>query len=205
MGNLYRELLYGIRMWRKTPVITLVTVFSLGLAIAANTTMFALAVGFFLQPFPYENQEELAFIEMADLDQLTTENRDEVSAPDFLDLQAGVTSFSGLCAFDDEPVILSGFDQPEEILVTAVTPGIFDVLGVEPLLGRGFHPEDGAVDNRSILVLDYGYWQRRFNGETGVLGESLTLSGTPTCRTFDFRTCPMNRRKLSREPSMNPC
>ena len=179
MGNLYRDLLYGIRMWRKTPVITLVTVFSLGLAIAANTTIFALAVAFFLQPFPFENQEELAIIETADLDQLTTENRDEVSAPDFLDLQAAVTAFSGLCAFDDEPMVLSGFDQPEEILVTAVTPGIFDVLGVEPLLGRGFRPEDGTVGNRSILVLDYGFWQRQFNGEAGVLGESLTLNGNP--------------------------
>jgi len=179
MGNFYRDLKYGIRMLRKTPVITLVTVFSLGLAIAANTTMFALAVSFFLKPFPYENQEELAIIEMAELDQLTTESRDEISAPDFLDLQAGVTSFSGLCAFDDEPMIVSGLDQPEEILVTAVTPGIFEVLGVEPLLGRGFHPEDGAGDSRSILVLDYGYWQRQFNGETSVLGESLTLNGTP--------------------------
>ena len=179
MRSFLRDLQYGIRMWRKTPGITLVTVFSLALAIAANTTMFALANSLLLMPFPYAEQEELMLIEIAMKEQLATDSRDEVSAPEYLDLKNRASSFSGICAFDDEPMVLSGLDQPEEVLVTTVTPELFEVLGVDPILGRSFTPEDGVEEAGRILVLDYGYWQRQFNGEESVLGITLTLNEVP--------------------------
>ncbi len=179
MRNLLRDLRYGIRMWRKTPVLTLVTVFSLALAIAANTTMFALANSLLFVPFPYEEQDELVLIEIAMKEELATDSRDEVSAPEYLDLKNRASSFSGLCAFDDAPMVLSGLDQPEEVLVATVTPELFEVLGVDPILGRSFTPEDGVEETGNILVLDYGYWQRQFNGEESILGATLTLNDMP--------------------------
>ncbi len=177
--SLLQEVRYGYRMWKKTPVITLVTVFSLALAIAANTTMYALAGGLIFAPFPYEEQERLVVIETADKDDSSSDSWDQVSPPDFMDLQAGVTSFSGLCAWDDEPMVVSGFEQPEAVLITSVTYGLFDVLGVEPLIGRDFLVEDELAENSNTLVLDYGYWMRRYNGEESVLGEILILNQTP--------------------------
>ena len=99
MGQLLNDLKYGARMWKKTPIITLVTVFSLALAIAANTTMFALAGGLLFAPFPYEDQKNLLLLERAEIDELTSESRDQICVPDFLELQSQMTSFSGLCLF----------------------------------------------------------------------------------------------------------
>ncbi|MFC1499791.1 ABC transporter permease [Candidatus Zixiibacteriota bacterium] len=179
MGNLLQDIRYGFRMWKKTPVITVVTVLSLGLAIAANTTMFALAGGFLFQPFPYEDQENVLIIERADIGEETSDDGESLSPPDFVDLQSQVTSFSGVCAFDDEPYIVSDFDQPQEVLVTTVSANLFDVLGVEPLLGRTGVTEGQIAGERNILVLDFGYWQQQYNGDEDVLGATLTLNQIP--------------------------
>ncbi len=164
-------------MWRKTPGLSLVTFLSLALAIAANVTMFALAGSFLFTSLPYEDQKELVLIETDERDALTDDYRDEVSAPDFLELQGQLSSISGLCAFDDEPYVLTGLEQPQEVLVTTVTPDLFGVLGVEPLFGRNFGPADGSVENRQILLLDYSFWQSHFAGSRDVLGRTLTLNG----------------------------
>ncbi len=179
MKHLLRDLIYGVRMWKKTPVVTLVTILSLGLAIAAFTTMFALAGGLLFAPFPYEDQENLLLIERADIDELTSDSRDQISPPDILELQSQMTSFSGICAWDDEPYIVSDFAQPHEILVTTVSVNLFDVLGVEPLIGRVGAAGGETAGDQNTLVLDYGYWQRQFNGEESVPGATLTLNQVP--------------------------
>lgn len=179
MGQFLHNVKYGIRIWKRTPLLTLVTVFSLALAIAANTTMYALAGGLLFAPFPYEDPDGLVLIETADRDDASSDAWDQVSAPDFIDLRAGVSSFSDLCAWDDEPMVASGSEQPEAVLITSVSHGLFDVLGVEPLIGRDFPTDDELARDSNTLVLDYGYWMRRYNGEESVLGETLTLDQTP--------------------------
>jgi len=177
--NLFQEVRYGYRMWKKTPGLTLVTVFSLGLATAACTTMFALAAGLLFQPLPYADQENLMLVERFDIGDIEPGSGDQISPPDFLDLQASLATFSDLCAFDDEPYVITDFDEPLAVLVTTVSANLFDVLGAEPLIGREGIAGGGSESDGNVLVLDNRFWQDQFDGDPGVLGTILTLDQVP--------------------------
>ncbi len=169
---------FGIRMLWKTPVISSVAALSLALGIAAATAMFALASSFWLEPLPFGEQKGLVLLreirhgESADM-------AAEVSAPNFRDWEEAATNFSALTALTFETANVTGVDQPEEVQVAIGTPNLFDVLQLQPAQGRAFRPEEGAPGIGEVVVITHRYWQRHFEDEGQVLGETLTLDGTP--------------------------
>ena len=180
MHTMLQDLKFGARMMGRTPVVTVVAVLSLALAVAANAAMFALLNGFLLEPFPYERQDELALYRTLRQDQ--GQNMDMaggVAVPNFLDYVDASPSVVGWMLYDTEVANLTGLDTPEQLSVVRATPSIFDVLGVQPTLGRGFRPEEGVDGAGRVLVLHHDFWQRRFLGDPEVLGRSVTLDGTP--------------------------
>ena len=167
-------------MMGRTPVVTAVAVLSLALAIAANAAMFALLNGFLFEPFPYDRQDELALYRTLRQDQ--GQNMDMaggVAVPNFRDYVAGSPSVTGWAIYDTEVANLTGLDTPEELTLVRATPSLFDVLGVQPALGRGFRAEEGVEGAGQVLVLHHDFWQRRFLGDPGVLGRSVTVDGAP--------------------------
>jgi len=178
MRTLLQDVKFGFRMMTRTPVVTIVAVLSLALAIAANGAMFALLNGFMFEPFPYERQDELVIYRTLDRDD--GQNMDMsggVSVPSFRDYVTVSPSVVASTLYDTEVANLTGLDTPEQLNVVVATPSLFDVLGVEPSLGRGFRPEEGVEGGGQVLVLHHDFWERRFFADPAVLGRTVMLDG----------------------------
>ncbi len=178
MTTLLQDLRFGARMLVKTPVVSTVAALSLALGIAANASIFALLDGFLLEPLPFEDQHELVVLR-----ELREGERPDfaagVAAPNLRDYVAAAGSFSEVAAYTTEPVNLTGTDVPEQLTVVAGTPDLFDLVGVQPALGRGFRPEEGAPGAGNVVVLEHDFWARRFLGRRDVLGTTVVLDGEP--------------------------
>ena len=170
--TLAQDIRYGVRMLVKHKAFTSVAVITLALGIGANTAIFSVVNELLLSPLPYRNAEQIVM-----LWEVTPEGRHQntTSRANYRSWRAQSTSYQDIAAFTDQRLNLTGGGDPEELSVQLATPEIFNVLGVEPLLGRTFRPEDGT--NRNVAVLSYGLWQRRFGGQSNIVGQQLTLSG----------------------------
>ncbi len=176
MTTLLQDLRYGLRMLAKAPVVSAVAALSLALGIAANASTFAVLDGFLLEPLPYHEQDRLVILAM----RRQGEAADDWVGPsmaDFRDFEAAASGLSGAMAYTLEPANLTGLDVPEQIQVVVGTPNLFDVLGVQPALGRGFRAEEGAEGVGDVLVLEHDFWERRFLADPEVLGRTVTLDG----------------------------
>jgi putative ABC transport system permease protein len=169
---MHADLKQAARALRRAPGFTLTTVLTIGLGVGAATAMFAVLNGVVLRPLPYPGADRLLRIWSAQ------PARDlpffSVSAPDALDWDAQAGSLAAFGAFE-RPESLAWTDAvpAQELLVSRATPGIFEVLGVTPLLGRPFDERDGP----DVVVLGHEMWQRRYGGDPGVVGRRLTLDG----------------------------
>lgn len=176
LETLFRDVKFAFRSLRKAPSVVLVTVASLGLGIAASSVVFALANGFlFGDPGPIHEPESLAVV-------YTSEPGGrlygETSFLDYLDMAAGSQVFEDLSAHRVGVVTLGESEEEDRLLVELVTGEYFDVLGVQPAIGRGFLPEEtvpGAAEH--VFVLSHSTWQDRFGGDPGILGRSVEMDG----------------------------
>jgi len=176
MTTLLQDLRYGLRMFAKAPVVSAVAALSLGLGIAANASIFAVLNAFMFEPLPYHDQDGLVLLREGkrgeDIDNLTG-----VPIADFRDIEEAADGLEAAMTYTIEPANLTGMDVPEQLQVVPATPNVFDVLGVQPALGRGFRPEEGTEGLGTVLVLEHDFWQRRFLGDPDVLGRTITLDG----------------------------
>ncbi|MGD8320270.1 MAG: ABC transporter permease [Gemmatimonadota bacterium] len=178
MGTLLQDLRYGLRMLARAPVVSTIAALSLALGIAANASIFAILNGFLFEPLPYKDQDRLVLLREGRQGE-SIEMFGGTSAGNFRDYEAGASSISGAMMYDLQTANLTGLDVPEQLNVVVGTPNLFDVLGVQPSLGRGFRPEEGTEGVGQVVVLGHDFWQRRFLGDPDVLGRTLTLNGTP--------------------------
>jgi putative ABC transport system permease protein len=176
MSTLFQDLRLGLRMALRTPVVTGVAALSLALGIAANASMFAILNAFLFEPLPYGDQEGLAvFREAREGDPM--EMSPGISPANFRDYTSTSGSLESTTFYTAELVNLTGFDTPEELQVVIATPELFDVLRVQPFLGRGFRPEEGVEGSGDVVVLHHSYWETRFGGDPGALGRTMMLDG----------------------------
>ena len=178
MQTMLTDLRFGFRMLMKTPVVSGVAALSLALGIAAATAMFALSSGFWLEPLPFGDQDGLVIVQEI-LHGESVEEAANASPANFRDWRDAVTNLSGMAAMDISRVNVTGADTPEEIQTAEGTPNLFDVLQIQPTLGRGFRPEEGREGSQGVVVITHDYWERRFDLEPEILGQSLMLDGTP--------------------------
>ena len=159
--TLAQDIRYGLRMLAKHKGFTSVAVVTLALGIGANTAIFSVVNELLLSPLPYRDAEKIAM-----LWEVSPEGRHQntTSRANYRAWRAQNTSFQNVAAFTDQRFNMTDAGEPEELSVQLATPEIFNVLGVEPLLGRTFLPEDGEAANMNVAVLSYPLWQRRFGG-----------------------------------------
>ena len=176
LETLVQDLRFGLRMLRKNPVFTAVTVVTLALGIGANTAIFSVVNELLLRPLPYSDAERLAM-----LWEVTPEGRHQntTSRANFRNWREQSTTFEGMAAFSDQRLSLSGDGEPEEVSVQLANPNLFQVLGVEPIMGRVMTEEDAHPGAAKVAVLSYGLWQRRFGGDPQVIGKPIMLNGSP--------------------------
>ncbi len=170
-----QDLRYALRMLRKNLGLTLVAVLSLALGIGANTAIFSWMDGLVLHPLPLVQRA----------DRLVLFNtvgpggaQWSVAYPDFLEWKAQARTVTDLSAFEFDQFGLRTTGQAERAWGVYATADYFDLLGVRPLLGRFFRQDEAAQPGSApVAVLGYGFWQRKFAGDSGVLGRHLSLNG----------------------------
>ena len=171
--TLTQDVRYGVRMLTKHRAFTGIAVLTLALGIGANTAIFSVVNELLLRPLPYRDAERIVMLwEVSP----GGRRQNSTSRANFRAWRAQSTSYENVAAFTDQRFNLTGDGEPEELSVQMATPELFKVLGVDPLLGRTFVPEDGELRS-AVAVLSYGLWQRRFGGQASIIGQPITLSG----------------------------
>jgi predicted permease len=174
MTSIGRDIQQAFRLLAKNPGMTVVAVLALALGIGALTVTFSVTNAYLLRPLPFRSPDRLVHLWSTNERQGLSMLR--VSVPDFLDWRAQNTSFEDLAAFNYTGDDLTGGDRPEKISTGRVSANVFDVLGVEPVLGRGFRRGEDAPGRPPVVVLSFRFWQTRFRGDPGILGRAIELN-----------------------------
>lgn len=176
LADFGQDVRYALRAMRRGPGFAAVAVLIMALGIGATTAMFSIVDAVLLRPLDYPQSERL--VQLWETDRADGSLEDPVSPVDLRDWQAQSTSLESIAGYGYQALSLSGDGTPERLIAVETSASFFEVLGTEPALGRTFHPEEEGPAHR-VAVLSHGLWSRRFGADPGILGESLTLNGTP--------------------------
>jgi putative ABC transport system permease protein len=175
---LWQDLRYGARMLTKSPGFTLVAVLTLALGIGANTAIFTVVNAVILRQLPFPNADRL--VRLRESNPERGWSTFSVSHSNFLDWRTRNQTFEALAATSGDNFNLSVGGEVEVIRGAVITADFLTVLGIAPVLGRNFLPEeDRPGGNVRVALLSHGLWQRRFGGDRGVVGKTLTINDTP--------------------------
>jgi putative ABC transport system permease protein len=176
MEALWQDLRHAFRALRKSPGFTAVAVLTLGLGIGANTAIFSVVENVLLRPLPYRDPGALVQVWNTYLPQFPQAAN---SPGDFQDFHRQATSFSDMAAFVDIPegFNLTGEGEPQRLEARYATSGFFPMLGIQPVAGRAFHPEEDKPGAAPVLMLSHRFWQARFGADPSVIGRTLVLDG----------------------------
>ncbi|MGE5244827.1 MAG: ABC transporter permease [Betaproteobacteria bacterium] len=172
-----QDLRFGFRMLRRSPGFSALAVLCLTLGIGANTAVFSWIEGVLLRPYPLVANADRLLVLSGTAPGATKGT--EVSWPDFQDLQKGTTLFDAFVAEKIVGTTLSvGGDRADRAVGSVVSANYFDAMGVHPVLGRGFEPDENTGRNaHPVVVISYQLWQDRFRGDPDVIGRTQLLNG----------------------------
>jgi putative ABC transport system permease protein len=184
MNGLLQDLRYALRQLRKSPGFATVAIVTLALGIGANTAIFSLLDQALLRSLPVRDVDRLAVLKYDGSNtgriQSRTDGKFYFSYPMYRDLRDRNSVFSGLIATDWTQVGVQWHNQPDLVAAELVSGNYFDVLGLQPALGRLFVAADDLVpDANPVVVLGFSYWQRRFGADPGILNQSILVNGHP--------------------------
>ena len=168
---MFNDLRYAFRMLRKNPGFASVAILTLALGIGANSAIFSVVNGVLLKPLAYHEPERIVT--------LLHDGRRPVAPADFLDWRAQSQSFESMSAAEAWGGMLAGSERAESIVGLRLGEGLFQLLGVAPALGRTFDAQDFQPGQDQVVVLSHSLWQRRFGGDKGVVGQSVTINSQP--------------------------
>ncbi|MGW8268406.1 MAG: ABC transporter permease, partial [Longimicrobiales bacterium] len=185
MDALLQDIRFGLRTLRKRPLFALVAVGTLGLGIGAATAIFSVVEGVLLRPPPFQKPDELMSVW-----QTFPEWREEpmlaggwdwiyLSYPGYERWREGQTLFHDVAIHGATIRDFSGHGDPARLWVGIASSSLLPVLGVQPILGRGFHPEEDAEGSPRVALLSHAFWVERFGEDPGVLGRTITLNQDP--------------------------
>jgi len=176
MNTLLQDLKYALRMFAKNSGFTAVAVLTLALGIGANTAMFSMIHGVLIRPLPFKGPSRL--FTLWERNPKMGYEQNPPAPANFRDWRDRNRAFEQIAAFDASRTFnLAGSGNPERVDGAAVSPGLFELLGVEPGLGRTFSPGEDQLGRDRVVMLSYGLWQRRFNADRSIIGKSVTIDG----------------------------
>lgn len=177
MSSMSRQLSYLTRKLARSPMFTLVSVVTLALGIGATSAIFSVVHGVLLKPLPFDEPEELVGV-WHEAPGLGFELLNQSPALHFTYRDEGRV-FDDIGMWRTDRVTVTGVGEPERVLAMSVTDGTLGLLRVKPRLGRLFTAEDDTPGSVETTMLGYGYWQRRFGGDSAVVGRTLDIDGRP--------------------------
>jgi len=177
METFWKDLRFAFRMLLKSPGFTLIAMLALGLGIGANTAIFSVFNGMLWRPLAAKDPQQLVV--------LVSKSRDldfplNLSYPDFQDYRQLKAVFSDVLAYTPNPVNFGADGRPERAWAEMVSGNYFSMLGLDAVRGRTFAPDEGWIPGKDpLMVLSYKYWQKRFDGDPAVIGQSVLVNQHP--------------------------
>src|SRR3954463_5904126 len=171
-----RDLRYACRMLVKTPGFTAIAILAVALGIGASTTMFSSINALLLRPMPLIHDQE----RLVAISEFFLRNPDQnagTAFPDYLDLKRNATTLEGIAPIQEATFIISGGDKPERYLGGQISADAFSFLGVQPILGRQFRPEEDELNAPPVALIGYQVWQEHFAADKGVVGKTIPING----------------------------
>src|SRR5712664_2456151 len=182
METIWQDVRFGLRMLIKHRVATIVCVVALGLGIGANTAIFSLAEAFLLHPVPFENSERI--VALVDARRASDggagfgpQDLTPVAPATYLDWKKEVHSFDDLAAYGWDELNLTGDGPAQKVQDFKVTANFFPMIGVQPLLGRTFLPEEEEPGRDQEIILSYGLWEQRYASDPNILKRLIKVNG----------------------------
>src|SRR5882762_2792490 len=174
-----QNLRYAFRVLGKQPLFTAIVILTFALGIGANTAVFSVLSAVVLRPLPFPQPQNLVELGEYDLRDKTGGGIEinSISYPDFVDWRAQNSVFERVAVYTNQSVkTLTDGEEATHVQGEAVSPDLFPLLGVQPILGRTFLPNEDEPGNR-VVILSYALWQRQFGGDPKIIGRSLALGG----------------------------
>ncbi|HET6934184.1 MAG TPA: ABC transporter permease, partial [Candidatus Angelobacter sp.] len=171
-----QDVRYGFRSLRRAPGFTITAVLTMVLSIGAVTAVFTLVESILLRPLPYPHAEQLLTLATF----MPRMHAEITSSPDYFAWRDNSRVLTGVAAYGIDNVNFSGAGDPDQLQSASTTANFFDVLGIQPLIGRAYTPEEDRPEAPGTMVLSYSLWQERFHGDPNVIGAKVVVEGEPT-------------------------
>jgi predicted permease len=177
MGTVLQDLRYAARGFLRAPGFTMAALLSIAIGVGANTAIFSVVSALLLRPLPYQDADRLSILWNRSPGLGITE--DWFSTAQYFDIRNGHTGFESVAIAIGGNFNLTGDGEPERVGTIRVSSNLLPMLGVRPMVGQLFDPQDDMPGRTGRALLGYGTWMRRYGGDTGVIGKLLTLNGQP--------------------------
>ena len=174
MSTLLQEISYAVRQLRNAPGFALLAVLTLALGIGANTAMFTVIESVLLRPLPYQHADRMVYIGPPSGDGFQA-----TSWVTYLDVRNQVQKLENVALFSEDVGVVQGKEGSVSVVTPGVTPNIFKLLGVQPLLGRTFTEDEGQPGGPQVVLLSEGLWKQAFNADPEIAGKGIRVDGKP--------------------------
>jgi putative ABC transport system permease protein len=168
-----------LRMIRKSPGFSLAAILTLALGIGSTTAVFSVVNGVLIRPLPYPEPDKLVGVWHSAQFQGITSNNVRLSSTMYFTYREHAETFADFGLWRSTRASVTGLGEPEQVPALVVTYGTLQAVGVPPAIGRWFTPGDDSAGTPETVILSYGYWQRRFAGNTSVVGTRVTIDSKP--------------------------
>jgi predicted permease len=175
MSSFNSQLRQVLRRLGRAPMFTVITLITLAAGVGANTVVFSVLEGVLLKPLPYSHSEELVGVWHTALGINLPEVN--MSPSNYFIYREQGRTFQDIGLYSDDSVSVTGLGEPEQVPALNVTDGTLSILGVQPMLGRNFRREDDLPGAPQTILLTYGYWRRKFSGDSSAVGRTLIVDG----------------------------
>jgi putative ABC transport system permease protein len=175
MHHLVGDVIYALRVLRRRPAYTCVSLVTMVASVAGVSALFTILNGVVLKPLPYGDEHAVAMIEATNT--ARPDDRGHLAVADVLDFAQRTRAFEAIAYYRYWGLTLTGHGDPEELVTALVSPNLFTVLRVQPILGRAMLPAEGVPGQDGVVMLSHATWQQRFGGRHDILGRPLTLDG----------------------------
>ena len=174
MQAIFQDIRYALRQLRQSPGFAALAVVTLALGIGANTAMFTVIESVLLRPLPYQHPDRLVYIGPAEGDTFGS-----TSWVTYVDVRNQSKNLENVAVFSEDVGVVQGKEGSISVLTPGVTPNVFKLLGISPLLGRTFTEDEGRTGGPQVVLLSEGLWREAFNADRDIAGKTVRVNGSP--------------------------
>jgi putative ABC transport system permease protein len=179
MTSVEQDIRYGLRGFRKQPGFVAMAIVALGLGIGSATAIFSVVENVLFEPFPYQQAQRIVSVQVHDLQRSRPGGRGAYTTPEFVELRRETHTLEDIVGIGNLDVLYTTREGTERLQGVRVTSNTFDFLGIQPLRGRGLHPEDGKPGAPPVFVMSYKMWLKYCNRDPQVLGKTFLFNNEP--------------------------